>query len=133
MKKLKERYEADVEALKEIQTKLKPSKQLAIACGLSDDGMDDDDDSDYLTQDDYAYINQRINALWDSLARYQQWTAQRMNQHEQGHLPPIKGPAAMTKALKTLGLDGDYDVAKQTIYASDGTVERHLLTVTKGK
>lgn len=44
--------------------------------------------------------------------------------HSQGHLPPINGADKMEQALKKLGIDGDYNVVKPTIYASN-KVERH--------
>ena len=35
-----------------------------------------------------------------------------------GHLPPILGADKMNKALKALGLDGEYNVNKKELYAS---------------
>ncbi len=42
----------------------------------------------------------------------------RMTDHQNGHIPPMMGPGQMAKALKTLGLDGDYQVEKRPVYAS---------------
>lgn len=40
-----------------------------------------------------------------------------MDTHKKGHLPPILGADKMSKALKTLGCDGDYEIQKPVIYA----------------
>jgi hypothetical protein len=45
-----------------------------------------------------------------------------VSKHGQGHLPPVKSISQMSDALKTLGLDKDYVIYPQTIYASDGKV-----------
>ncbi len=50
--------------------------------------------------------------LWDALYEHK----------NNGHLPPIVGAQAMTKALKAVGLDGDYSVEPKVIYASDGSI-----------
>lgn len=42
----------------------------------------------------------------------------RMDKHSVNHLPPIIGPEKMNKALAALGLDGDYQCEKRTIYAT---------------
>ncbi len=48
----------------------------------------------------------------------------------EGHLPKIIGASNMEKALKGLGLAGDYVVQKQTIYANDGkpTSEQFIIS-----
>ncbi len=50
-------------------------------------------------------------------------------QHLDGHLPPINSATQMQAALEALGLAGDYDVKKQTIYASDGKLVKDVFTV----
>jgi len=60
-----------------------------------------------MMQNMYSYLSY----IESSLYKYEM-------EHSVGHLPPIEGASAMSKALKTLGLDGDYQVEKRTIYAS---------------
>lgn len=40
--------------------------------------------------------------------------------HLDGHLPALIGAERMSKALKALGLSGDFDVQKKVIYANTG-------------
>ena len=40
--------------------------------------------------------------------------------HLDGHLPALVGAERMSKALKALGLAGDFDVQKKVIYANSG-------------
>ena len=54
------------------------------------------------------YIHQRIDSLSNDLYDHKY----------SGHIPPIKSVEQMNKALKSLGLDSEYDVAKRTIFAS---------------
>lgn len=49
--------------------------------------------------------------------------------HLQGHLPPILSVEQLQKAIDTLGIGGDYEVQKKTIYASDGSVEKLVLEI----
>lgn len=62
----------------------------------------------------YSYTDYRFNSILSELDRL--YTS--FYQHTQNHLPPIVGADKMTKALKVLGLDGEYDVAKKTIFAA---------------
>lgn len=39
-----------------------------------------------------------------------------MDNHTAGHLPKIQGAEKMQNALETLGLDGDYEIQKPTLY-----------------
>ena len=64
----------------------------------------------------------------DSLARYCQslqnqiWdTNDSLWTHANGgtHLPPILGPEKMENAVKKLGLDGDYEIKKKMVFASE--------------
>ena len=54
----------------------------------------------------YACMNEIRNDLFDHATN--------------GHLPPFSTPSQMTEAIKTLGLDKDYNVQKRVIYASEG-------------
>lgn len=66
-----------------------------------------------------ARSNERINAcenkMYDHMA-------------SSSHLPPIKGAGKMQKALKTLGLDDDYEAIKIPLY-SYASVKKGPLTV----
>ncbi len=59
----------------------------------------------------FSNIHARIDRVVGAMYDYQ-------DNHQKGHLPPITGPDKMTKAIKTLGMEGDYSVMKPTIYAS---------------
>lgn len=56
-----------------------------------------------------------------------------VSKHGQGHLPPIKSAEQMKSILKTLGLDHDYVVQPQTIYASDGKVKELVIKLIRKK
>jgi hypothetical protein len=60
---------------------------------------------------DIDYNSQRISNLSSQLWDY-------ISQHAQGHLPKIQGAAQMASVLKKLGMDKDYTVQPQTVYAS---------------
>jgi hypothetical protein len=62
----------------------------------------------------YDYIDNLRSAIWKIEDNFYNM----MSAHKDGHLPPINGPEKMNKALSVLGLDGDYQVEKRTIYAS---------------
>ncbi len=64
------------------------------------------------------HIHSRISSLADDMYGYQ-------NNHQSGHLPKIVGADKMNKALAALGLDGDYQAEKKSIYAS-----KDLFTIT---
>lgn len=55
-----------------------------------------------------GYVHQRVTNLENAFYDYG-YT------HQQGHFPAVKSPSQMEAALKTLGLDKDYIVAKPTI------------------
>ncbi len=55
------------------------------------------------------YLNERISGLYRVLSN-----------HFDNHLPSPKTPSQMTKAVKALGLEEDYEVKKNTIYVRDG-------------
>jgi len=64
---------------------------------------------DYLFQS-ISYMREYMYQLEDQLWQH--------SSPSNGHLPKIKGAGKMESALKTLGLNDDYDVQKPTIYAS---------------
>lgn len=87
--------------------------QKAVACG-----MESEVKSDYSRE--IEYLHGRIENLWNMIYEVRGMIYE--HAHD-GHLPEIEGAAAMEKALKALGLDGDYKVEKKTIYASTGKIE----------
>ena len=73
-------------------------------------------------------MNRRFQYVWESINELRGLLYEHTSDC---HLPPIEGAAAMSKALKALGLDGDYEVVKQTVYASTGEVQSEGFTLTK--
>lgn len=69
-----------------------------------------------VTVEDLRYLHDRITYLREEISNLRQTHYE----HLDGHLPKIVGAAALTKALKAIGMDGDYEVKKRTIYANDG-------------
>lgn len=80
-----------------------------------------------VTQGDLMYLSERLGYLRDEIGYLRESFYKHANE---GHLPKIIGAAALTKALKALGLGDDYEVARTTIYANDGiaTSEQFLIT-----
>jgi len=63
----------------------------------------------------FSYLVDEINYIY----KYTQRLEELFYQHiTNGHIPPISGPEKMSKAIKVLGLDGDYEVNKKQIWAS---------------
>ncbi len=79
------------------------------------------------TMSDLEYLARMIGYLREDFG----YLREQLYNHYEGHIPKIVGATAMTKALKALGIDGDYKVMPQVVYASDGTVEKILLEVMK--
>ncbi len=76
---------------------------------------------------DISYLHSRIESLWNEVFRV--WNALYSHQSE-GHLPKINGAEKLQKALDVLGLSGDYEIEKKTIYASSGKEESSWLTIS---
>lgn len=77
---------------------------------------------------DVSYLQNRI----DSIARdyYSLW--EKLYDHmNKGHIPEIVGADKMGKALKALGLDGDFEVKKNVIYASDGSISQRQFILSE--
>ena len=53
----------------------------------------------------YVNLSDRISYLADGFFQY-------TYDHNKGHIPPIKSATTMTKALKALGMEGDYEINK---------------------
>lgn len=66
-----------------------------------------------------SYV-QDLNYAFRSLSYQIDYLFESLSAHRQGHLPPIKSTEQMERAIKSLGLDKEYDVEKRTIYASRG-------------
>lgn len=82
------------------------------------DGMDGMGDSEDCCppKDDYLYwfteyLYKYVSNVESSFSDY-------VYNHAAGHLPKISGADKMQKALKTLGLEGDYEVIKPAVYVS---------------
>jgi len=73
-----------------------------------------------MLQSVFIRLDYQSQDFWDYVSR-----------HGQGHLPPIKSASQMANVLKKLGLDKDYIVQPQTIYAADGVVKGMNLKFTK--
>ena len=76
----------------------------------------DEDDQRFQELEDLLFqlvsnVHRRINGMEDSFYNY-------TYDHGRGHLPKILGSEKMSACLKTLGLDGDYEVWKPMITAA---------------
>lgn len=49
------------------------------------------------------------------------------------HLPPCPGTSQMAKAVKALGWDEDYDVAKKVVFANNGRASNVIFNLTPVK
>lgn len=58
---------------------------------------------------------------------------EKLYQHiEKGHIPPVKSGEQLDRIIKLLGLDSDYEVKKEKIYASDGTpIKKQIIISAK--
>jgi len=63
----------------------------------------------------YQMISNVYRYVDSSLSYIDQW----INGHSKGHIPPCSGPEKLANAIEVLGLDGDYQVEKKTIWASN--------------
>ena len=108
----------------------KQSKQKAAASVCCDVACEASPTDQIATlQSQLNYFDNRFQYVWESINELRGALYEHCSD---GHLPKIEGATAMSKALKALGLDGDYEVVKQTVYASTGEVqsERFILTKT---
>lgn len=74
----------------------------------------------------YQYIDQMLSYLRTNLSDIQTQLWAHINN---GHLPVIRGADGMVKALKALGMDGDYQVEKETVYANNGAPKEVLIKI----
>lgn len=100
--------------LKEVQAKLQEIKTFYSEATISPENNYDD-------------LKCGIDCLYNELQflyRYISNVEDMLLSHaKNGHLPPIIGPDKLTKAIKILGLDGDYEVNKRQIWASNGQLK----------
>lgn len=65
------------------------------------------------------HLSNMYNAMYrmnDAVYSYVDRVSARLSDHiYAGHLPPIKSPGKMNKALKALGIDDDYEVGKHYV------------------
>ena len=63
------------------------------------------------------FLHKRMDHLSEALFRH-------MNE---GHLPSITSAEQLTKAIKNLGLDGEFEIKKKVLYSSEDGQEKGLL------
>jgi len=88
------------EGIASCQAKLQPKQSKA--------DMDEDDQ-------EKEFMKQMVNNIADYIFAIENQMYKMHQNHQIGHLPAIKSPGKMQKALKTLGVDDDYEVAKPLI------------------
>lgn len=68
--------------------------------------------------------------MMDGLRQYVYTIADDLSRHcSDGHIPPIRGAERMNKALKAVGLDGDYKAEPREIYANS----KYEIKASKGQ
>jgi hypothetical protein len=97
----------------------------------SDDSLDDYIEWVEPLQSQIDELHQCLQNLFLAVNGQSQDFWNYVSRHGQGHLPPIKSAEQMKEILKTLGLDHDYVVQPQTIYASNGSVKGFNIKLTK--
>ena len=70
----------------------------------------------------YDSLYAATNYLHDRIDRTNADVAGWKADHNKGHLPPMKTPSQMDKALKVLGLQDDFQVARPTISVAHSRV-----------
>ncbi len=119
-----ERFQRLESSIKEISDKLpKAPKELAIAYCVDVEAAT----VPAASKSDVEYLESRLRWMQEDL----NYVREMYYKHMEGHLPKIVGATAMQKALKAIGLDGDYEVEKKTIYANDGTVSSEQFLISR--
>jgi hypothetical protein len=77
------------------------------------------------------YLFQEVSYIYNYASRVENALYNVMATHKENHLPPVIGPEKMAKAIKALGLDGDYEVFKRPIFASKDKVVVNYTTPLK--
>ncbi len=108
--------------LPQLQTELKKLQYIVANIpgyeAKADMGMEDCCDMPEVSYSDlnavYSYISDQVSYLSE---RISELSNQLWSHSSDGHLPPIEGSEAMARALKALGMTGDYEVQKRVVYA----------------
>lgn len=127
MKNIPEILSKLAETRKEVEAEQSKQKATASVCC---DVVCEVNPSEQIVSLNYqvSEMNRRFQYVWENINELRGLLYEHASD---GHLPPIEGAAAMSKALKALGLDGDYEVAKQVVYASTGEIQSEQFTLTK--
>ncbi len=110
--------------------KLQKNFKLITAAGPavdSGDGPMSKSEMYQCMQNMHSHIQASMNNIHDRIDRLHQ----RHSNHQEGHLPPMKSASQMETALKALGMAGDYNVAKPTVYPAHAN--SYAYASTKGK
>lgn len=75
--------------------------------------------SEPVNEEIYCALNEMCSYMMDRMYRLEDRLYSLFWEHEEGHLPPIKGAGSMEQALKALGLDADYEVRKPVVFAKN--------------
>lgn len=105
-------FAAVTEELIKAEKALANGEQPVTAKQLEDLYMSMCSNLDYM----YRMISSMEGKMWESEARMHE----NLWKHLEGHLPPIKSSEQMERAIDALGLGEEFQVAKKTIYASNG-------------
>ena len=86
-----------------------------------------------VSYDDLKCLGESISYQFKYLREELSYIYKSMQDHREGHLPKIKSKEQLKRAIKALGLDEEYKVEPQVLYASrgDGTLEVELLPKSK--
>jgi len=122
---MKNKIEEAVEKLKEVRAAIETISQEELG-KLAKGGIpygDANPSSPSCDCDAGCNCDRRIDHLWDEISLL--WRA--IFNHEEGHFPKFKSTEQLKRAIKVLGLEDEYEVVPQRIYASDGKFEREEL------
>lgn len=100
-----------IEGLDQNKYKLLENNEVEIIASLpNEDDTDKEREMRWAIEDlsyEVKYALAQMNYLYGALEN-----------HYDGHLPPIVGAGKLEKALKALGMDDDYEVKKRAIFAN---------------
>lgn len=109
------KYKIEAEKIKSEIKELNVKTQKAIADIQSSESLNANQVTS-LIQSSFNYLMQEMNYL---NSRMDNLSSALWNHTDPStHLPPCPGAGGMTSAIKGLGWDKDYQVAKRTVYAS---------------
>ena len=123
----------NLEKLRSVIKRIPDSKEQASASmgvNMCCDGIQQDCCEPEVDYSDLAVIYQYVDSMLSYLRSNVQDIQSLLWAHiNNGHLPVIQGAEGMAKALKALGMDGDYQVQKQTVYANNGAPQEVLIKI----